>query len=67
MGLAQLKLQAGELEQARRHAEAAVRCEPTIQGFTLLEIICLQQGDRTAAASARRAAERLTPRPPADN
>ncbi len=64
IGLAQLQLQKGELTQARQNAESSVRCEPSVQGLTLLAIICQQQGDMVAANEARQAAVNLKARGP---
>ena len=53
MSLAQLYIQMGDLETARRFAEDAVRREPNVRGYGMLAMICQQLGDTEAADAAR--------------
>jgi predicted Zn-dependent protease len=59
IALAQVHSQLGDLQQARLFAEAAVRREPSVQGYGLLATICQALGDDEAAAKARELAKGL--------
>lgn len=61
LGLAQIQFQQGDVEQAQRYAEDAVKRQPSPQGYALLATIYQQQGDTEAARQARQAAEQLAP------
>lgn len=60
IGLAHLRLQTGNLREAREYAQQAIECRPTARGYALLALICRQQGDTKAAKAAQQAAGRLT-------
>ncbi len=59
IGLAQLKLQSGNLQQARQYALNSLRRGQTVQALALLAAICRQQGDMRTAEAAQQAAEDL--------
>jgi tetratricopeptide (TPR) repeat protein len=59
LGLARLYLDVGRLEEARWHANAAVRREPSLAAYAALAAACQELGDREAADAAREAAKQL--------
>ncbi len=59
LGLARLYLDVGRFEEARWHANAAVRREPSLAAYAALAAACQELGDRDAADAARDAAKQL--------
>jgi tetratricopeptide (TPR) repeat protein len=59
--LAACYLQSGKLAEARRFAQRAVDLEPSSNTYQLLAVVCREQGDHQAAASAEQAARRFPP------
>lgn len=59
LGLARLYLDVGRFEEARWHANAAVRREPSLAAYAALAAACQELGDREAADAAREAAKQL--------
>jgi tetratricopeptide (TPR) repeat protein len=59
LGLARLYLDGGRFEEARWHANAAVRREPSLAAYAALAAACQELGDQESAAAARQAAKQL--------